>query len=238
MSGRLTLVGAGPGDPDLITVKGLRALREADVVLYDRLASRDLLCDVPPEALLIDVGKKPKDDQTAKQDWINRLIVEHARNGKHVVRLKGGDSFVFGRGGEEIAAAVAAEIPFQVVPGVTSAIAAPASAGIPVTHRGVANAFGVFTGHEADETADTIPWAAAACIPTALFLMGVERLSGLVSKLLEHGRDPDCPAALVAHGTLPNQVVVRGTLSTIEALGAEITPPAVLIVGEVAGWQP
>ena len=228
------LVGAGPGDPELITVKGLNALRRADVVLYDRLANPELLAEVPPAAEKIDVGKRPRDPQQTRQEVINALLVEHGRTGKNVVRLKGGDPYVYGRGGEEAIALRESGVPYEVVPGVTSAIAAPASAGIPVTHRGIANGFAVFSGHEAEGAEeDGIAWAAAVAIPTAVFLMGVERLPKIVAKLLEFGRDPMTPVALVSRGTLPEQRLATGTLADILDGVEGIEAPAVIVVGDV-----
>jgi uroporphyrin-III C-methyltransferase len=232
----VSAVGAGPGDPGLITVRGLAALRLAEVVLFDRLANPVLLDEAPAAAERIDVGKRPRDPQQTKQDFINALLVQYGSLGLNVVRLKDGDPYVFGRGGEEALALRAAGIPFEVIPGVSSAIAAPAAAGIPVTHRSVANGFAVFSGHEAEGvTEDGIAWAAAATIPTAVFLMGVERLPHIVAKLLEHGRDPETPVAIVSRGTLPEQVVVTGTLGAIRGDGVEA--PAVIVVGDVVGLR-
>jgi uroporphyrin-III C-methyltransferase len=229
------LLGAGPGDPDLITVKALRILQRADVVLYDRLANPALLKETPPHALLIDVGKAPRDPWQTRQEHINALLVEYGKTGKTVVRLKGGDPFVFGRGSEECEALEEAGLPHEVVPGISSCIAAPASAGIPVTHRGVANAFAVFSGHEAkDKEEDGIVWEAAVLIPTAVFLMGVEKLPYIVSKLVEHGRSPETPVAIVSKGTLTSQQSVLGTLADITEKAAGIPSPATIVVGEVA----
>jgi uroporphyrin-III C-methyltransferase len=228
------LVGAGPGDPDLITVKGLRALGQADVVLYDRLAHPALLEHVPAGAELIDVGKKPRAECQPKQEYINALLVDRGRKGHTVVRLKGGDPFVFGRGGEEALALHEAGIPFEVVPGISSSIAAPAAANIPVTHRGVATGFAVFSGHQAEGKADDgVAWEAAAAIPTAVFLMGVERLPHIVQNLLAHGRSPDTPAAIVSRGTHHDQVVVTGTLATLVERAQGVESPATIVVGDV-----
>lgn len=230
----VSLVGAGPGDPELITVKGLKALQQAEVVLYDRLANPALLEEAPGDAELIDVGKKPRDPNQTRQDHINDLLVQYGKEGKRVVRLKGGDPYVYGRGSEELLILKAEGIPCQVIPGISSAIAAPEAAGIPVTHRGIANGFAVFSGHEAEGAdEDGIAWSAAVSIPTAIFLMGVERLPKIVAKLLEHGRLAETPVAIVSKGTLPEQVLIVGTLGTIEALAHSIEAPAVIIVGEV-----
>jgi uroporphyrin-III C-methyltransferase len=230
-NGIVYIVGGGPGDPGLITVKGLECLRRADVVLYDRLVAQELLAEVPLHAELIDVGKEPKRHRRS-QDEINILLIEKAREGKIVVRLKGGDPFVFGRGGEECQALAEAGIQYEVVPGVSSAIAVPSYAGIPVTQRGVTTAFTVVAGHTgcADSNID---WAALSRIGTIVFLMGVEHLPEIVQSLVSHGRSTDTPAALIQEGTTPNQLVVIGTLADIVEKAREICPPAVLIVGEV-----
>jgi uroporphyrin-III C-methyltransferase/precorrin-2 dehydrogenase/sirohydrochlorin ferrochelatase len=231
-AGKVYLVGAGPGDPELITLRAVRALQRADVVLYDRLVDPRLLEHAPSNAERVYVGKEVGRPNSGRQSEISAMMVEHAAAGRVVVRLKGGDPFVFGRGGEEMIALHAAGIECEVVPGVTSAIAAPEAAGIPVTHRGVATSFAVFAGHEA-EGRDEIPWDVAARIPTALFLMGVERLPSIVANLLAAGQPHDTPVAVVSNATLPNQVVVRATLATITPLAANIPSPAVIVVGEV-----
>jgi uroporphyrin-III C-methyltransferase len=229
--GIVYIVGGGPGDPGLITVKGLASLRRADVVLYDRLASSELLDEVPAHAEKIDVGKEPKKHRRSQEE-INALLIEKAREGKRVVRLKGGDPFVFGRGGEECQALAEAGIRYEVIPGVSSAIAVPAYAGIPVTQRGVATAFTVVAGHTGASDSD-IDWAAISRIGTVIFLMGVEHLSEIVAQLTAHGRSADTPAALIREGTTQNQEVVRATLGDIVEKSQGIRPPAVLIVGEV-----
>jgi uroporphyrin-III C-methyltransferase len=234
-NGIVYIVGGGPGDPGLITVKGLECLRRANVVLYDRLVAQELLLEAPSQAELIDVGKEPKRHRRS-QDEINTLLIEKAREGKIVVRLKGGDPFVFGRGGEECQALADAGIRYEVVPGVSSAIAVPAYAGIPVTQRGVTTAFTVVAGHTG--TADSnIDWQAISRIGTTVFLMGVEHLPEIVQALILHGRAADTPAALIQEGTTPNQLVVTGTLEDIVEKAREICPPAVLIVGEVVRLQ-
>ncbi|MGC8781112.1 MAG: uroporphyrinogen-III C-methyltransferase [Anaerolineae bacterium] len=235
--GIVYLVGAGPGDPELITVRGLKCLQRAEVVVYDRLANRALLDHAPANAELIDVGKEA-DRHTLPQEEINRLLVAKGRAGKTVVRLKGGDPFVFGRGGEEALALAEAGVPFEVVPGVTSAIAAPAYAGIPVTHRGLAGSVTILTGHRADAAAEAeAAWerlAAAATDGTLVFLMGVGNLPAIVAALRRGGRSADTPVALVASGACPEQQTVIGTLADIVARAAGvIRPPAVIIVGEV-----
>jgi uroporphyrinogen III methyltransferase/synthase len=233
------LVGAGPGDPGLLTRRGEALLRGADVVVYDRLASAALLQLAGPAAELVDVGKAPG-RAALGQDEINALLVARARDGRAVVRLKGGDPFVFGRGGEEAEACIAAGVPFEVVPGVTSAIAAPAYAGIPVTHRGVSTHFTVVTGHE-DPTKDgsDVDWDALARVGgTLVILMGAGRVAEIAKALIAGGRDPDAPVAAVRWGTRPEQRTVRATLATIAEAGVEA--PSAIVVGEVAaldfGW--
>jgi len=232
----VALVGAGPGDPALITVGGLARIAAADVVVYDRLANPALLRQARADAELVYVGKTP-DRHTLSQQEINALLVERARAGKRVVRLKGGDPFVFGRGGEEAQALRAAGIAFEVVPGVTSAVAVPAYAGIPVTHRGIATSFAVITGHEdAAKAEPEVDWARVApAADTLVLLMGVGRIAEIADALVAHGRPADTPTAVVEWGTLPRQRVVTGTLGTIAAAVAEagIAPPAVTVVGDV-----
>lgn len=225
--GKVYLVGAGPGDPSLITLKGVECLRRADVVVYDRLVARALLEHAPAHAEKIYVGKASS-DHTLPQNEINALLIEHARAGKIVVRLKGGDPFVFGRGGEEALALANAGIAFEIVPGISSAIAAPAYAGIPVTHRGVASAFTVATGHRERQSPTSNLQS-----PTSIFLMGVENLESIVAGLLEGGRDANTPAALVRWGTTTQQQTIVGALGNIVERARDLKPPAVLIVGDV-----
>ena len=232
-SGIVFLVGAGPGDPGLITLRAVECLRKADVVVYDRLANRQLL-SYAPGAEWIDAGKMP-DHHKLPQEQINQILVAHASQGKIVVRLKGGDPFVFGRGGEEAAALVAAGIPFEIVPGVTSAIAAPAYAGIPITYRDLAFSAAVITGHRSDMEADCpSDWRRLAnSADTLVFLMGIQNLPGIVEQLLAGGRPPETPVAIIAQATRPGQHTVCGTLADILDKAAEIHPPAVIVVGEV-----
>jgi uroporphyrinogen III methyltransferase/synthase len=225
------IVGGGPGDPGLITVKGLDCLRRADVVLYDRLVAQELLNDAPTHAELIDVGKEPKRHRRSQEE-INSLLIEKAREGKVVVRLKGGDPFVFGRGGEECQALAEAGIRYEVVPGVSSAIAVPAYAGIPVTQRGVTTAFTVVAGYTGGADSD-VDWTSISKIGTIIFLMGVEHLPEITEKLIAHGRAVDTPAALIQEGTTQNQRIISGTLKNIVEKSHGIHPPAVLVVGEV-----
>jgi len=244
-TGIVYLVGAGPGDPGLITVAGLDRLREADVIVYDRLASDRLLGHARGDAELIYVGKIPAHGAGATgvphdQEAINQTLVDKAREGRRVVRLKGGDPFVFGRGGEEAEALRAAGIPFEIVPGVTSAVAVPAYAGIPVTHRGVAASFAVITGHEASpdagEPESAIDWPhLATAVDTLVFLMGVKNLGDIVANLIANGWPDTTPVAVIRWGTTPEQRTVTGTLADIAGRVAEagLTPPAITVVGEV-----
>ncbi len=237
--GSVALVGAGPGDPGLITVRGVELLRQADVVVYDYLAGTDLLACAPPGAERIYVGKKAG-QHTMRQEEINDLLVRLARSGKRVVRLKGGDPFVFGRGGEEAEALAAAGIPFEVVPGVTSAVAVPAYAGIPVTHRGAATSLAIVTGHEDPEKAESaLDWEALARVDTVVILMGVGNLPQIVGELTRHGRAADTPVALIQWGTLGIQKTVAGTLSDIvrRVQEAGLESPAVTVVGNVVSLR-
>ncbi|HSL10413.1 MAG TPA: uroporphyrinogen-III C-methyltransferase [Actinomycetota bacterium] len=239
MTGRVVLVGAGPGDPELITVKGAKALADADVVVYDRLVAPALLDLAPTAAERIYVGKEPF-RSAWKQDEISSLLVERASGGADVVRLKGGDPFVFGRGGEELLACVAAGVPCEVVPGITSAIAAPAAAGIPVTHRGVARSFAVVTASTTGtaHAADAVPDLAgvAGAVDTLVLLMAAGKLAETCEALIAGGRPAEEPAALVQWATTPDERTIVGTLSELPALAAaaNVGPPATLIVGEVA----
>lgn len=239
-TGQVVLVGGGPGDPDLLTIGGLRALQDADVVLYDHLAPQECLLHCRPDVTLIDVAKFPRGRQTA-QERINDLLVLHALQGANVVRFKGGDPFVFGRGSEEWQACVAAGVPVRVVPGVSSAIAGPELAGIPVTHRGITQQFTVVTGHVGpDHPASTVDWDALARFEgTIVILMGVKALPSITSGLIERGLDAGTPAAIVANAGLPDQVVVRGTLASLptQADAAAVRPPALTIIGDVVGLR-
>jgi uroporphyrinogen III methyltransferase/synthase len=227
------LVGAGPGDPGLLTVRGAELLRRAGVVVYDRLVHPSLLDHAPADAERVYAGKSPGSAEMT-QDEINALLVERGRGGTTVVRLKGGDPFVFGRGGEEAEALAAAGVPFEVVPGITSAIGAPAYAGIPVTHRGASTHFTVVTGHEdpAKGTAD-VDWAALAeAGGTLVILMGAGRVGEIAAQLVDGGLAPGTPVAAVRNGTRPDQQTVRATLATIADAG--VHAPAAIVVGEVA----
>ncbi len=229
-AGRVALVGGGPGNPDLITVRGRRLLAEADVVVVDRLGPRALLDSLAPDVEVIEAGKA-RDNHTLPQEQINELLISLANQGKSVVRLKGGDPFVFGRGGEEMLACAAAGVPCEVVPGVTSAIAVPAAAGIPVTHRGLSRQFTVVTAHE------DLDWPSLASIEgTLILLMGATRLERIAKELLSAGCAASTPVAVVESGTLAQQ---RTTLATLETIGDRaaqvgVQAPAVLVVGAVA----
>jgi uroporphyrin-III C-methyltransferase len=228
----VSLVGAGPGDPGLITLRGVDRLQEADVVIHDRLIN-DRLLQYAPHAEWVNVGKLP-DHHPIPQAEINSILVDRAREGKRVVRLKGGDPFLFGRGGEEAQALVEAGIPFEIVPGVTSAIAVPAYAGIPVTQRGMANSVAFITGHAAGSLPLRLDWEALARgIDTLVFLMGVSSLPSIIASLTQAGRSPDTPVALIEQGTLPSQKVVIGTLTNIVDQAHEIQPPSIIVVGQV-----
>jgi uroporphyrinogen III methyltransferase/synthase len=236
--GKVYLVGAGPGELGLMTQKGLRCLAEADVVIYDRLLDERLLKIIPPKAERLYVGKAAG-EHTSSQAEINRLLVEKAREGKTVVRLKGGDPYVLGRGGEEAEALAKNGIPFEIVPGVTSAVAVPAYAGIPLTHRRLSSSFAVITGHEA-RGKSSINWEKlATAVDTLVFLMGMKNLPEIVSRLIEHGRSPETPVAVIKEGTRPSQKTVVGSLQDIVARVKEqrLTPPAVIVVGEVVGLR-
>jgi len=248
--GIVYLVGAGPGDPGLLTVRGAELLRSADVVVYDFLSNPQLLRHCPG-AQAIYVGKKAA-EHSMGQEQINALLVEQAKSGKRVVRLKGGDPFVFGRGGEECEALAAAGVAFEVVPGVTAAVAAPAYAGIPVTHRDFNSSFTLVTGHEKEDdyrdgearsrvpgAASDLDWAALARLPCLAFYMGVKSLPSICQKLIEHGMPPQTPAATIQWGTTPRQRTVAGTLLDLPRRVAEagLGPPAVTIVGRVVSLR-
>ncbi|MDI3407157.1 uroporphyrinogen-III C-methyltransferase [Streptomyces cavernicola] len=234
----VALVGGGPGDPDLITVRGRRLLAQADVVIADRLGPRDLLNELPPHVEVIDAAKIPYGRFMA-QEAINNALIEHAKAGKAVVRLKGGDPFVFGRGMEEAQALAEAGIACTVVPGISSSISVPSAAGIPVTHRGVAHEFTVVSGHVApDDERSLVDWAALARLRgTLVVLMGVDKIGKIAEALIAHGRAPETPVALVQEGTTATQRRVDATLATVgeTAKAEDVRPPAVIVIGEVVG---
>ncbi len=234
--GHVALVGGGPGDPGLMTVLGRRLLGEADVVVADRLGPRDVLAELDPDVEIIEAGKAPGAHQLT-QDQINELIVERALAGQRVVRLKGGDPFVFGRGGEEALACVRAGVPVQVVPGVTSAVAVPAYAGIPVTHRGITQDFAVVSAHlDPSRPGASVDWAALASGPgTLVLLMAMAHLEQIAAELIKHGKDASTPVAVIQDGTTDKQQILRSTLEEVatDAARQGIGSPAVVVVGEV-----
>lgn len=239
-AGRVWLVGAGPGDPELLTVRALRVLQQAQVVLHDALISAPILALVPATALCLDVGKVGGGPSTSQAE-INALLLVHAQAGRRVVRLKGGDPFVFGRGFEEVIALQEAGVPVEVVPGITSAVAVPAAAGIPVTHRGAAThvTFLTATGAGDDDALRTQWGHLSQAGGTLVFLMGLRRLEAIATTLVGAGASPERPAAVVSKGTTPDQRVVVGTLATIAALvdAAGLPSPALLVVGEVVALR-
>jgi uroporphyrin-III C-methyltransferase len=236
MNGKVYLVGAGPGSVDLLTIRAVKALQEADVILYDALVGQEIKLLFPPEAVLIDVGKRA-DNHTVPQAEMNRMLVDLAHKYKTVARVKGGDPYVFGRGGEEAEALVKEGIAVEVVPGISSAIAAPASAGIPVTFRGYASSVTILTGHE-DPTkgARALDFKVLAALQgTLVILMGVRRLEENVRALIDNGKSPDTPVAIIERGATEDERVTVGTLGTIVALaeGRKVGAPAVIVIGEV-----
>jgi uroporphyrinogen III methyltransferase / synthase len=245
MTGTVYLVGAGPGDPRLVTARGLALLRMADAVVYDRLVAPELLAEVRPGAARHYAGRAPG-CTALNQSEVNQLLVDLARRGQRVVRLKGGDPFIFGRGGEEAAACAEAGVPFEVVPGVSSVAAVPAYAGIPLTYRSIASSFAVVTGHEDPAKPDTsVDWVHLATgIDTLVVLMGLDRIDRIVARLLEHGRSPETPVAVISNGTVPQQRTVVATLRDVaeRVRAAGLTSPAVIVVGKVVrmrdviGW--
>lgn len=237
----VTLVGGGPGDPELITVAGLRALLAADVVVTDRLAPRELLAGLEPGVEIIDVAKIPRGAFTPQED-INALLIDRARRGGNVVRLKGGDNYVFGRGFEEVLALQAADVPVRVIPGLSSAISVPAIAGIPVTHRGVVHGFTVVSGHVPPGHSDSlVNWdSLAQSNGTLVVLMGVENAGAIASRLIAAGRPDDEPVAVIADGSLPGERVHRTTLGQLDQVVRDesVEPPAIIIVGAVVAIGP
>jgi uroporphyrin-III C-methyltransferase len=237
--GKVVLVGAGPGDPDLLTLKGKRCLEAADVIFYDQLVNGELLEFAHAEAELIYVGKRAGKHCVEQRD-IEALLIQKAREGKIVVRLKGGDPFVFGRGGEEAEALSAAGIPYEIVPGVSSATAAPAYAGIPVTHRSCASSVAIVTGHKASDGGSEVKWRGLArSVDTIVVLMGLHNLRQIMNQLLEGGCEPDRPAALIQAGTRLCQKTLVGTVATIADLAQreKFESPTVIVVGEVVNFR-
>ena len=232
-SGKVYLVGAGPGDPGLLTLRGLERLRSADVIVYDHLVNPAIVAEAASPARKIYVGKQAGRHCAAQSD-INALLIEYARGGYEVVRLKGGDPFVFGRGGEEAAALARAGIPFEVIPGVSSAIAVPAYAGIPLTQRGVASSFAVVTGHPANGSHASVEWAKlAGAVDTLVILMGLKNLPYIAAELLAGGVSPQLPVAVIQQGTTDGQASVIGTVENIVERAAHLHSPALIVLGRV-----
>ncbi|WP_369900441.1 uroporphyrinogen-III C-methyltransferase [Bacillus manliponensis] len=237
--GKVYIVGAGPGDPDLISVKGVKCIQEADVILYDRLVNKELLSYAKQGADLIYCGKLPN-YHTMKQETIHSFLVKYAKKGKVVTRLKGGDPFVFGRGGEEAEALAKHSIPFEVVPGITAGIAASAYAGIPVTHREASASFAVVTGHRKDGAQEEVKWEnLAKGVDTLAVYMGVSNLPYICEQLLKYGKDEHTPVAIVEWGTTSMQRTIVGTLSTIVTIAnkEEIKNPSMIVIGEVVRFR-
>lgn len=237
----VALVGGGPGDPDLITVRGRRLLADADVVVADRLAPRELLAELPPHVEVIDASKIPYGRFMA-QEAINQTLIDHARAGKFVVRLKGGDPYVFGRGGEELIACAEAGLPVTVVPGISSSISVPAAVGIPVTHRGMTHEFTVISGHVGPgDPRSLVNWEAAARMSgTLVLLMAVDKIDAIAAKLVECGRPAETPVSVVQEGTTAAQRRIDATLATVAAtvIAEEVRPPAVIVIGDVVNVLP
>jgi uroporphyrin-III C-methyltransferase len=234
-AGKVYLVGAGPGDPGLMTVRGLQLLRGAEVVVYDQLVNPALLDQAASGAKKIFVGKRAGRHSIAQSE-INEVLINYALHGYQVVRLKGGDPFVFGRGGEEAEALANAGIRFEIVPGVSSSVAVPAYAGIPLTHRTFASSFAVVTGHEAVKSKSAVDWAKlATAVDTLVILMGLHNLASIVAQLTAHGRAAETPTAVIQQGTTERQQVIIGTLADIVDRSAALKAPALIVVGEVVG---
>jgi len=231
--GKVYLTGAGPGDIELLTLKALKVIKEADVIIYDRLANPDILEEAKTGCEFVYVGKEDG-KHIVPQDDINEIIYQNALKYENIVRLKGGDPFVFGRGGEEAIYLLDRDIKFDVIPGITSAISAPAYAGIPVTHRGVAVSFRVVTGHESPHKKESqIPWDTFKTDDTIVFLMGLHNLPKISKKLMEIGKASDFPVAVISKGTTKDQSVIIGTLSDIVEKAKDVPTPALIVVGQV-----
>jgi len=237
--GKVSIVGAGPGDPELITIKAIKAIEKAEVVLYDYLVSKELLDYCQDDCEIIYVGKKNR-QHTFPQEEINKMLIDYALTGKKIVRLKGGDPFVFGRGAEEILGLKEHDIEFEVIPGITSGVAVPGAAGIPVTLRNVASSVAFFTGHQCANHKTEIQWDKIATgIDTLVFYMGVTQAPKIIKQLVENGKDANTPVAMIRWGTLPQQEILKGTLSDIVEKMEErgFKPPAIFIVGEVVAYS-
>lgn len=233
--GRVYLVGAGPGDPDLITVKALKCIQQADVILYDRLVNKRLLKEAKPEATLVFCGKYPS-CHVMNQTTIQQLLIKFAKQGKTVTRLKGGDPLVFGRGAEEAAVLAERGIPYEIIPGITSGIAAPAYAGIPVTHREKSSSFAVVTGHRSKDNRKEVDWRSLAhAVDTLIIYMGMAHLEDICEALMHHGKAADTPAAVIHSGTTDKQRTVTGTLHTMAEIAKreQVANPSIIVVGEV-----
>ncbi|WP_223069763.1 uroporphyrinogen-III C-methyltransferase [Paenibacillus caui] len=234
-SGRVSIIGAGPGDPELITLKALRRIQSGDILLYDRLVSPELLDYAKPGAAKVYCGKAPR-EHAMPQEQIQRLMIEYASAGHHVVRLKGGDPFVFGRGGEEALAMAAAGIPYEIVPGVTSAMGAAASAAIPLTHRGISGSCAIVTGSRCQQQDQPVRWdLLAGAVDTIVVYMGIGQLDSIRAALLQHGKAADTPVAIIERGTTSRQRIITGNLDNIEKIATAMNAsnPALIIVGEV-----
>lgn len=231
--GKVYLVGAGPGDPELITVKGARVLKDADTIVYDRLANPELLSMTSDQSEHIYVGKRP-DKPSVSQSQINHILVTKAREGKTVARLKGGDPFVFGRGGEECEVLRSKKIPYEVVPGISSSLAAPAYAGIPVTHRKVARSFTVVTGHTVKNAETFTNWEYLVHADTLVVLMGIRSLSKITETLIRHGKDPQTPVGIIENASYLSQKTTLGTLATIAEKAKDVSSPGTIVIGELA----
>ena len=237
ISGEVALVGTGPGDPDLLTLQAYRFIQQADIVIYDRLVSKAIMELVPDNAELIYVGKKQAEHRVP-QDVINQLLVDYAKQNKKVLRLKGGDPFVFGRGGEEALYLNERGIRFEIIPGITSAISVPAYAGIPVTHRGITPSFRVVTGHrKSSDNIANINWSSFIENETIIFLMGLHNISLIVDNLIKVGKAGNYPCAIISNGTTKKQKVITGTLDSIIEKSNEAVSPAIIVVGEVVNLR-
>lgn len=237
--GKAFIVGAGPGDPDLITVKALKCIQNADIILYDRLVNPELLNEAKQDCHLIYCGKQPN-YHTMQQETINHLLVKYTKQGKNVVRLKGGDPFVFGRGAEEVEALVENGLPVEVVPGITAGVAAPAYAGIPITHRELGSSFAIVTGHKPKGKPTDINWKSlATAVDTLAIYMGITNLPYICEELIMHGKNKNTPVAIIQQGTTRHQRTVTGTLSSIVSIVKKegIQNPAMIVVGEVVTFR-
>lgn len=234
-TGKVSLVGAGPGDPELLTLKAVRVLNEADIIFYDRLINQEILLHARPDSQKTSVGKRCGKIQITQEE-INRKMIIAALNGQRVVRLKGGDPFIFGRGAEECLALSRHGIPFEVVPGISSISAVPAYAGIPLTLRNLATGFTVISGHLHPASSD-YDWSVLSRIPTLVILMGLNNIDGIVRQLVSHGKSGDTPAAVISRGTTQRQEVATGVLSGLAAKAKSVASPAIIIIGQVAAYH-